>query len=457
MDKKETIIALATAPLPAGVAVIRLSGPHAWQTATSLCPTFATKTPRVAHYGAIYFNNELIDHALLVGFKAPQSFTGEDVVEIHCHGGPAVIQAVLEACLVQPHTRQAQAGEFSRRAFMNHKMDLTQAEGLADLIAAETEEQRKQALRQLEGTLGEAFETLRLDIMSLLAQVEAGIDFPDEELDILADENIFKKLSKIISFMERCLAENTGQRLRDGFRIAVLGRPNAGKSTLANLLSGKETAIVSPVAGTTRDVVEAHLNIGGFPIILADTAGLRHGTDAIEREGIKRAAQQAEQADIILAVIDSYDWPSLAPQVTKHLRPDASLLIISKTDEKKVALPPRQDIAENSYPVLGLNLTDPASLSPLLETLTGMIQHRFATARQAALLTRQRHREAIDQALATLQRAHNLIQNPPAHTTVAELLAQDLRDAASSIGNITGRTTSEDILDIVFSTFCIGK
>jgi tRNA modification GTPase len=457
MDKKETIAAIATAPLPAGIAVIRLSGPHAWATASSVCSTFAKKEPRSTHYGKICFKNEVIDHALLIGFKAPHSFTGEDIVEIHCHGGVAVVQAILNACLAQPNVRPAEAGEFSRRAFLNHKMDLAQAEGLADLISAETEEQRRQALRQMDGALGQGFEAWRTALMTLLAQVEAGIDFPDEELDILANANIKEKLTEIVSFMEKSLSEKAGERLRDGFRIAILGRPNSGKSTLANLLSGKETAIVSPIAGTTRDVVEAHLNIGGFPVILADTAGLRHSTDIIEQEGVKRATKQAVQADIILAMLDSHDWPALESQIVEYLRPDSSLIIVSKTDEKQLSLPSVQEVKGAIYPLLGLNLMDPASLSPLLDALTEILQARFTSARQAALLTRQRHRNAVGEALAALQRALSVLENPPAQTTVAELLAQDLRDAATAIGTITGRTTNEDLLDVVFSTFCIGK
>ncbi len=458
MNAAHTIYALATAPLPAGVAVIRISGTRAWAAAEQLCPSFKGAKSRYAHYGTLQnLQGETLDKGLLIGFKNPQSFTGEDVVEIHCHGGRAGIQALLDTLLQIEGLRHAEAGEFTRRAFENGKLDLAQAEGLADLIHAETTEQHKQALRQLDGELGTQFETWRTQTLHLLAHVEAAIDFPDEELDVLKDAGLKEGLKALLSALNNALSTDVGERLREGFRVAILGRPNAGKSTLTNLLSGKETAIVSPIAGTTRDVVEAHLNIGGFPLILADTAGLRDTNDTIEKEGVKRAKHQASQADVILIITEAKHWPNIDEAATKHLKKNAGILVISKADKQSVHVANMHTIGNTPYPVLSLDLTDPQSLPPLLEALETCIRTKFEHARTAAMLTRQRHRTATQQAIQHLERAQTLYLNPPKDTSLSDMLAQDLRNAAACIGAITGRTDNEDVLDVVFSTFCVGK
>lgn len=453
----DTIAAVATAPLPAGVAIIRLSGIQAWNAAQQICPAFEEGAPRTAYYSNVVYDGETLDHAVVIGFKAPASFTGQDVVEIQCHGGPATVQAVLAAVLSQQGVRHAEAGEFTRRAVLNGKMDLTEAEGLADLIAAETEEQRKQALRQLDGALGEQFEKWRQQIMALVAQVEAGIDFPDEELDILADEGIQKGIKTVIDSLQSSISTDAGERLRDGFRVVILGKPNAGKSTLTNLLSGKETAIVSPIEGTTRDVVETHLNIGGFPVVLADTAGLRQSEDIIEQEGVKRATRQAEQADIVIALVDAAEWPNVDETVQEYLQEGKSLVLVTKTDVTPVKVRETAKIGHLELPVLAVNLQEFESLEPILEMLTEMVRKKFGKARESALLTRQRHRQAVMDALQFLAQAKGLLENPRPDVSLSELLAQDLRSAANSIGTVTGHTGSEDVLDLVFSTFCIGK
>ena len=453
----DTIAAVATAPLPAGVAIIRLSGIQAWNAAQQICPAFEEGAPRTAYYSNVVYDGETLDHAVVIGFKAPASFTGQDVVEIQCHGGPATVQAVLAAVLSQQGVRHAEAGEFTRRAVLNGKMDLTEAEGLADLIAAETEEQRKQALRQLDGALGEQFEKWRQQIMALVAQVEAGIDFPDEELDILADEGIQKGIKTVIDSLQSSISTDAGERLRDGFRVVILGKPNAGKSTLTNLLSGKETAIVSPIEGTTRDVVETHLNIGGFPVVLADTAGLRQSEDIIEQEGVKRATRQAEQADIVIALVDAAEWPNVDETVQEYLQEGKSLVLVTKTDVTPVKVRETAKIGHLELPVLAVNLQEFESLEPILEMLTEMVRKKFGKARESALLTRQRHRQAVMDALQFLAQAKGLLENPRPDGSLSELLAQDLRSAANSIGTVKGHTGSEDVLDLVFSTFCIGK
>ena len=447
----DTIAALATAPLPAGVAIIRISGKNAHAIAQTILKRTEPLTPRQAHYGNFYnAAGEVIDSGLALFFPNPHSFTGEDVVELMPHGSPAVVESLLNATFAAG-ARQAQAGEFTRRAVLNGKMDLTAAEGLADLIAAETEAQRHQAQRQLAGELGSRFDDWRTQVLELLAQTEAAIDFPDEELEVLTEAAISQKLQALIASLQQAMATRAGQRLREGFQIAIIGKPNAGKSTLTNLLTGAETAIVSPIAGTTRDVVRASLNIGGFPVQLADTAGLRDTSDVIEAEGVSRAQTTAGQADLVIAVVDAAEWPELDPSVAAQVRDD-TVFVLSKTD---LNAPEHASFRSGSASV-PLNLTDKSSLDTLLPILTEKLQKLYAPAQSAATLTRQRHVDCVTSALQHLSRGAALFDAPPP-TGISELLAQDLRDAAFQIGLVTGRTTSEDVLDVVFSTFCVGK
>lgn len=451
-----TICALATAPLPAGVGIIRLSGAAAKVAADVLCPTFNGVSPRVAHYGQLIIDGVVIDRALLLHFPAPHSFTGEDVVEIQGHGSLFVLDKILDFLCTQPNVRRAEAGEFSRRAVENNKMDLTQAEGLADLIAAATSAQAKQAMRQLEGELGDTFNGWRTEILHLLAHVEAAIDFPDEELDILADAALEEKVTAFLNNISTATRTNLGERLRDGFKLAIIGRPNAGKSTLTNLLTGQDTAIVTPEAGTTRDVVTAALTIGDFPVQLADTAGLRDATETIEKIGIERAGATAETADLIIALTSAEDWQTHngpTSEVFPYLQPERTLLLISKVDETNLNVPNTWQ----KHDVLGVNLTSSDSLSGVLSALEKLITAAYAPAQEAATVTRARHRDALNNAHGALTRALDLYKNPRSDTSLAELLAQDLRDAAAAIGTITGHTSSEDVLDTVFSTFCVGK
>jgi len=461
LTAKHIIAAVATAPLPSGVAVIRLSGAGCKALADTLCPQFDNTKPRMMHYAPLVEGGQTVDEGLWVWFKAPHSFTGEEVVEFHGHGGRAVLQAVLQA-FYNAGAKPAEAGEFTRRAFLNGKLDLTQAEGLADLIAANTEQQRQQALRQMNGELGQRFEKWRTELMHLVAHAEAAIDFPDEELDVLKETHFAEKIETLLSTFEQAQQNNTGQRLREGFEVAIIGRPNAGKSTLTNLLTGRETAIVSPLAGTTRDVVESHLDIAGYPVILADTAGLRLTDDAIEAEGVKRAQKRAQQADFIILLIDAVDWPTLPPEITQFVGDKQSLVLVTKIDQNPKKVPNTVAVGSKNgcknLPVLTVDLTNPHSLTPILESLANALQHLVAEAQDAAHLNRQRHREAVAEARAHLQQAKTLFeQTQKGGHFSADMLAQDLREAAQSIGKITGRTDVEDVLDLVFSTFCIGK
>jgi tRNA modification GTPase len=452
----DTIVALATAPLPAGVAVVRLSGPLAWKVGVRLMPRLGSAPVGQLVYGRI---GEDIDDGMAVKFAGPRSFTGEDVVEIQTHGGRAVVQAVLDACTDVPGVRQALPGEFSRRAVMNGKMDLTAAEGLADLIAATTEAQRRQALRQLEGELGKRFEVWREEVLKLLAQVEAAVDFPDEELDVLSDAGLNDGLRKVIADLQEAVGQRAGERVREGIRLAIVGRPNAGKSTLINLLSGREVAIVSPTAGTTRDVVTAMLDIGGYPVVVADTAGLRDTDDDIEAEGVKRARGEAARADVVVAVVEGQGFPHALEDedVAEVLAPGRTLIVVSKADQFELDFPIDVEVDGEAYPVVAANLLERAALKRVLPVLEKVVEAVAAESSDAALLTRERHRVAVKTALSALGHALVQIGKAEGDGSVAELVAEDLRAAASAIGSVTGQTGSEDVLDVVFSTFCVGK
>lgn len=453
----DTIVAPATAPLPAGVAVVRLSGPMAWAVGEALFPALKDAEARVLVWGHVRQGNKVIDEGLGVGFRAPFSFTGEDVVELHVHGGRAVVQAVLDAARAQG-ARMALAGEFTRRAVLNGKLDLTAAEGLADLIAADTEAQRRQALRQLDGALGERFEGWRRAILNLLAQVEAAIDFPDEELEVLAAPALATGVRGVLGDLQMAVGEEAGRRVRDGITLAIVGQPNAGKSTLMNLLAGREVAIVSPMAGTTRDVVTSTLDIGGYPVLVADTAGLRNTKDAIEAEGVRRARAQAGRADVLVAVVDGTAKRNMvSDEVAALLVPGRSVVVASRADVVDKDFLPEIEVGGEIYPMVAANLTEKRALGRISAALEKVVAMVAGQASEAALLTRERHRSAVEEAIASLGSALVMMGKADGKGTVAELVAQDLREAAAAIGSVTGRTTSEDVLDVVFSTFCIGK
>jgi len=367
-----TITAIATPPGVGGVAVVRLSGPNARLAGVALCPKLLEAPPRRMVWAELRADGEVLDDALAVWFAGPHSFTGEDVVEFHCHGGRAVVAAVLQALLAQPQVRLAEKGEFTRRAVEHGKLDLTAAEGLADLIEAETEAQRRQALRQLGGALGERFESWRHRLLALLAQVEAGLDFPDEELEILSDARLAEGMRSLLAEWDSALQEEAGRKVREGLSLAILGAPNAGKSTLLNALAGQAVAIVAAQAGTTRDVVRQVLELGGYRVEVADTAGLRDETeDAIEREGIKRAKQTGQRADVVLWVADARTlvlkgglFSKATPPVLQEPPPPGllavgrGLVVLSHADLVTQELPKSINFEGVDYPVLALNLQD---------------------------------------------------------------------------------------------------
>ncbi|MFA5040284.1 MAG: tRNA uridine-5-carboxymethylaminomethyl(34) synthesis GTPase MnmE [Bdellovibrionales bacterium] len=460
MNDDKTIFAPASAIGKAGVTVFRISGVEALQAIKQLCVPADDPEPRKASLRIVKhpITDEIIDRAVVLFFQAPESFTGEDVVELHTHGGRAVANAVVDALSALPRFRIAEAGEFTRRAFENGKMDLTEAEAIADLVHAETEAQRKQAFRQMEGALGNLYGNWQERLSQGLAWMEASIDFSDEDLpDDLMDKQTadLKALRKEI--MKHLDDKHRGERLREGFSIVLLGPPNAGKSSILNALARRDAAIVSPTAGTTRDIIEVHLDLGGYPVILADTAGLKdlspetleedvelvsHGK--IEVEGIRRAQVRAANADLKIIVFDGAHWPKM-DKTSQGLIDKDALVVVNKSDLIKTKKPAAGK--ESIHPLFISALTG-AGIDALLKKLEHEIEHRFVGTGSPPL-TRARHRAALEECADHLGRALQSKQ--------ADLRAEDVRQAMRSLGRITGRVDVEDLLDIIFRDFCIGK
>lgn len=433
-----TIVALASGPGPAGVSIIRLSGPACELVAQRLIGS--TPKPRHAKLARIVdLAGDPIDNALVLYFPRPHSFTGEDVLELHVHGGRAVIRDTVEACLGVRDVRLAEAGEFSRRAFLNGKMDLTAAEGLADLVEAETAAQRRQALRQMEGELADEVGRWREAVIDCLADAEGDIDFPDEDLPPGLSERARQRIESLKSRLETYLAESRrAERVRTGYQVAIVGKPNAGKSSLINQLARRDAAIVSPVPGTTRDIVDIRLVLGGMVILISDTAGLRESEDLIEVEGVRRARQRAEEADLRLGLItDQSDMVEFA-----GLMKDGDVWLLGQAD--------RLDWAEEVSGGLAVSSVTRQGLEELESIITERARADLGKS-EAAPLTRLRHQEAVRDGIAALDRALTASVHAP------ELVAEDLRLAARALGRVTGRVDMEDVLDRLFSQFCIGK
>ncbi|HEV2550431.1 MAG TPA: tRNA uridine-5-carboxymethylaminomethyl(34) synthesis GTPase MnmE [Stellaceae bacterium] len=443
--KADTIFALASAPGRAGVAVMRLSGPAAGTALAQLAGALPSPRRAARRRFADPRTGEAIDDGLALFFPAPNSFTGEDVAELHVHGSRAVIAALLDALAALPGLRLAEPGEFTRRAFEHGKLDLTAAEGLADLVAAETAAQRRQALRQLEGALGQLYEDWRGRLLRALAHLEAAIDFPEEGLPEGIAEEVRESAAALRGEIARHLADgHRGERLRDGVAVAIIGPPNAGKSSLMNALARRDVAITSATAGTTRDVIEVALDLGGYPIVLADTAGLRDSADSIEEEGVRRARARASAADLRLLVLDATEAvPALAAGLVNR----DTIVILNKVDLGVDAVGDGADRLGGGPP-LRLSVLTGLGTSELLTRLQSEVAARFAPG-DAPLLTRARHREALEACVAALDRFGK--------QAALELAAEDLRLATQSLGRITGRVDIEDMLDIIFREFCIGK
>jgi tRNA modification GTPase len=446
-----TIFALSSGRPPAAIAVVRISGPRAGAALEAL--TGRVPEPRRAALARVRdpVSREVIDEALMLWFPAPASETGEDTAELQLHGGRAVIAAVLTALGRIDGLRPAEAGEFTRRAFANGKLDLTGVEALADLIYAETEAQRRQAYRQLAGFLADKAEAWRRRLIESLALVEAAIDFSDEG-DVPAGlvQQARAGAEALYSEIRLALADgHRGERLRDGLVVAIAGPPNAGKSTLLNRLARREAAIVSPYAGTTRDVIEVHLDLGGYPVTLLDTAGVRETTDPVELEGVNRARMRAAEADLVLWVVDAADISA---------EPAAKWAGTRWLIRNKIDLLPPADNGQRNEPINEQNFVgcmqihsisaqEGTGIDSLLQALTA--EAASAIGGEPALITRARHRQALESAAGALARA---VQH-----TEDDLVAMELWFAAREMGRLTGRVDVEDILDVIFRDFCIGK
>jgi tRNA modification GTPase len=441
----ETIFAVASGRGRAGVAVIRISGKAAGAALSRL--TGRLPPPRRASCVRVRDGaGEVIDEALALWFPAPASFTGEDVAELHVHGGRAVIDGVLTALAALPGLRPAEPGEFSRRAFEHGKLDLTAAEGLADLVTAETAAQRRQAVRQLQGELGRLYDGWRRQLVEALAYLEATIDFADEELPAGLQAAVAARVDSVARAVARHLDDGgVGERIRDGIEVAIVGAPNAGKSSLLNALVRREAAIVSPHPGTTRDIIEVAIDLAGYPVVLADTAGLRESADAVEAEGVRRAAARAAAADLRIAVIDASRWPEV-DAATRALFGADTVVVLSKCD--LAAVPADANVA--GYPAVSVSALTGVGLDELISLITARVGARFAGGPAAApALTRLRHRQALQDCALALSRS----RQPDA----AEEQAEHLRAAATALGRITGRIDVEAVLEVIFRDFCIGK
>jgi len=454
-DARPTIFALSSGRPPAAIAVVRVSGSRAGVVLEKLIGR--VPEPRQATLARLRdpATGDAIDEALVLWFPAPRSETGEDTAELQLHGGHAVIAGVLDALGRIEGCRPAEAGEFTRRAFENGRLDLTAVEGLADLIAAETPAQRRQAFRQLKGLIGDRAEAWRRALIEAQALVEARIDFSDEA-DV--PENLLDAAlhaaQQLRSEIAAALADGgRGERLRDGLVVAIAGPPNAGKSTLLNRLARREAAIVSPYPGTTRDVIEVHFDLGGYPVTLLDTAGICDSTDPVEQEGVRRARVGAAAADLVLWVIDVSAAGMALDDADRSSFKSDGWLIKNKIDlaVDKLCISCESGSGISSPMTFSISATTGAGTDALVTALTAFAQNYFS-ATEPALVTRARHRRALEDTVAALDRA--LAERGSGRE---ELIAEELRAAATTLGRLTGRVDVEDILDVIFRDFCIGK
>lgn len=446
MTAPATIFALSSAPGRAGVAIIRVSGPGAGSV-LSLMASPRPK-PRIAAGRKVVHpsTGELLDRGVILWFPAPKSFTGEDVAELQLHGSIAVVRAVLGALAVIPGCRPAEPGEFARRAFDNGKIDLAQAEGLADLIDAETEAQRRQAVRQAGGTLSSLYESWRASLIEATALVESAIDFSDEgDIAFDAFASGHAVIQSLVPSIRHHLADgHRGEILRSGFRVVLAGPPNVGKSSLLNALARRDAAIVSEEAGTTRDVIEVHLDLAGLPVIVSDTAGIRETGASIEREGIRRSLASAADADLIVWLTDIHAPEPLLPDEIRQAA-DRTLLVLNKTDLAIGA--PQPTLPDD---MIAISVKTGAGLDLLTTRIGAIAAARIGNPDEPAI-TQDRHRQLVTSCVTELEAFLDGDANQ------VELRAEELRRAASALGRITGRIDVEDVLDAVFSRFCIGK
>lgn len=448
MSPQETIVALSSAPGKAGVAVIRISGPQSRHILTTI-----TQKPlpdaRIAAYRKIYHaDGSVLDHALVLLFAAPASFTGEDVVELHMHGGTAIVKACLKLLTGFEACRLAEAGEFTRRAFEHGKIDLLEVEAIADIIDAETEAQARQALRQLDGHAGLIYQRMRAQILECMALLEAYIDFPEEDIPGSVTSRVRQETALLIGSIKQVLeTAPVGERIRGGFRIAIIGAPNVGKSTLLNQLAKRDAAIVSPIAGTTRDVIEVHMDIHGYAVILSDTAGIRDTEDVIENLGIDRTLAALDCADIAVFLLDALQ-PDITPQAIIYKSQKPCICLINKSDiASKNQLETAANMLGKQQPVIHIS----AASGDGMEVFYHELKQQLETLQpaEAPIVTRERHKLLLFSALQALERSQKELP--------LELWCEELRVATQKIGEITGIISVDEILGSIFSTFCIGK
>ncbi|PHN38054.1 tRNA uridine-5-carboxymethylaminomethyl(34) synthesis GTPase MnmE [Pseudomonas amygdali] len=452
---RETIAAIATAQGRGGVGIVRVSGPLASKAAEAIIGR--TPKPRFAHYGPFVDEaGQTLDEGIALYFPGPNSFTGEDVLELQGHGGPIVLDMLLQRCL-QLGSRLARPGEFSERAFLNDKLDLAQAEAIADLIEASSAQAARNALRSLQGAFSRRVDNLTEKLISLRIYVEAAIDFPEEEIDFLADGHVLNMLDDVRAELSTVLREaGQGALLRDGMTVVIAGRPNAGKSSLLNALAGREAAIVTEIAGTTRDVLREHIHIDGMPLHVVDTAGLRDTQDQVEMIGVQRALKAIGEADRILLVVDATApeaadpfalWPEFLEQ-----RPAPSKVTLIRNKADLSGDPVDLQISVDGHVTISLSArSGGAGLELLREHLKACMGYEQTS--ESSFSARRRHLEA-------LRHASDSLEHGRAQLTLAgagELLAEDLRQAQQALGEITGAFSSDDLLGRIFSSFCIGK
>jgi tRNA modification GTPase len=450
LGQEDTIAAIATPPGRGGVGIVRVSGPLAGAIAVGVL-RFSPK-PRYAHYAPFYgADGEVLDQGIALFFPNPHSFTGEDVLELQAHGGPIVLQWILQR-VIGLGARMAEPGEFSKQAFLNDKLDLAQAEAIADLIDASSEQAAKSALRSLQGDFSAEVNALVEQLIQLRIYVEAAIDFPEEEIDFLSDGKVAGSLDDIIHQLERVLASaQQGVLLREGMSVVILGRPNAGKSSLLNALSGRDTAIVTDIAGTTRDIVKEEIQIDGMPLHILDTAGLREATDAVEQIGIERAWQALEEADRVLVVVQAGEEIHPEDQAILDQLPSELPVTLIRNKIDLIDETPHIETDNQGRTVIWLSAKQRQGIELLTEHLKK--EMGYANTAEGVFMARQRHLEALKTAQHFVLTGKQQLEGYAA----GELLAEDLRQAQLALSEITGRFTSDDLLGHIFTSFCIGK
>ena len=450
----DTIVAQATPPGRGGVGILRVSGPKAQDIAKAVLGILPK--PRYAHYlPFLASDGTTLDEGIALFFPNPHSFTGEDVLELQGHGGPVILDLLLKRILDIPGVRIARPGEFSERAFLNDKLDLAQAEAIADLIDASSEQAAKSALSSLQGVFSKKINTLVESLIHLRIFTEAAIDFPEEEIDFLSDGKIAAELEQVIQRLnEVCQEAKQGSLLREGMKVVIAGRPNAGKSSLLNALAGRDAAIVTDIAGTTRDVLREHIHIDGMPLHIIDTAGLREASDEVERIGIERAWQEIDQADRVLFMVDSTTtnetnpeklWPEFIERLPKNM---PVTVIRNKAD---LTGEPLGYSEQNGYCLIQLSARTGEGITLLRDHLKQVMG--FTSSTEGGFLARRRHLQALEKAAEHLNNGQYQLTTFHA----GELLAEELRLAQEALSEITGEFTSDDLLGRIFSSFCIGK